>query len=54
MSKGTMEFERRAPKFFSQAWKKLLPAQSVKNEVENGDKEKPKQKRKPKQKKLTN
>jgi len=25
-----MEFERRAPKNFSQAWKNLLPAQSVK------------------------
>jgi hypothetical protein len=33
-----MEFERGAPKIISQAWKNLLPAQSVKNEVANGDK----------------
>ena len=30
VKKGTMEFERRAPKIISQAWKNLLPAQSVK------------------------
>ena len=37
LSKGTMEFGRRAPKYFSQAWKNLLPAQSAKKEVANGD-----------------
>ena len=52
--KETMEFGRRAPKYFSQAWKNLLSAQSAKKEVANGDKEKPKQKLKPKQKRLTN
>ena len=49
-----MEFGRRAPKYFSQAWKNLLPAQSAKKEVANGDKAKPKQKLKTKTKLLTN
>ena len=48
-----MEFGRRAPKYFSQAWKNLLPAQSAKKEVANGDKAKPKQKLKTKTKLLT-
>ena len=48
-----MEFERRAPKIIFQAWENLLPAQSVKNEVANGDEEKQKPKPKRKQKKLT-
>jgi len=30
-----MDFERRAPKIFSQAWKNLLPAQGAKNLPEN-------------------
>ena len=30
-----MEFERRAPKIISQAWKNLLPAQGAKNFPEN-------------------
>jgi len=33
LSKGTMEFERRAPRICFQAWQNLLPAQSVKKEV---------------------
>ena len=39
LSKGTMEFGRRAPRICFQAWQNLLPAQSVKKEVANGDKE---------------
>jgi hypothetical protein len=33
--KETMEFERRAPKIISQAWKNLLPAQSANNSSGN-------------------
>jgi len=49
-----MELERRAPKICFQTWKNLLPAQSAKKEVANGDERESKQKLKTKTKLLTN